>query len=83
MFYHEDPRRLQPLMDYIMKNFHTMDFNGESSFDAVKVLSLFSTVFQQLNWKFTPWIDEVIDRCWPQIYSEHDDVSSVAYLTVT
>lgn len=77
MFYNEDPRRLQPLMDYIMNEFHSMDFNSESSFDAVKVLWLFSAVFEELNWKFSPWINEVLDRCWPQIHSEHDDVSLI------
>lgn len=77
MFYHEDPRRLQPLMDYIMNEFHCMDFNSESSFDAVKVLSLFSAVYEGLNWKFSVWIDDVLDHCWPQIHSEHDDVSDI------
>jgi proteasome activator subunit 4 len=75
MFYNEDPRRLQPLVDFIMNEFHSMDFNGESSFDAVKVLSLFQSFYEGLNWKFSAWIDEVLDRCWSQIHSEHDDVS--------
>lgn len=77
MFYNEDPRRLQPLVDFIMNAFHTMDFNGESSFDALKVLSLFTAVYEELNWKFSAWTDEVLDRYWPQIHSEHDDVSHV------
>jgi proteasome activator subunit 4 len=83
MFYNEDPRRLQPLVDFIMNEFHSMDFNGESSFDAVKVLSLFRSLCEGLNWKFSAWIDEVIDRCWPQIQSEHDEVSHFRYHQTT
>jgi proteasome activator subunit 4 len=74
LFYNEDPRRLQPLVDFIMNEFHSMDFNGESSFDAVKVLSLFRSLYEGLDWKFSAWTDEVLDRYWPQIQSEHDDV---------
>ena len=58
-----------------MSEFHTMDFNGESSFEAVKVLSLIRALYESLDWKFSAWTDEVLERCWPQISSEHDDVS--------
>jgi len=61
-------------MDYFMEEFKTTDYNGESSFDAIRTLSLFRGLYEELNWKFSPWIDEVIDRCWPEISGEHEDV---------
>lgn len=76
MFYHKDPRRVQPLVDYLMDQFKMVDYNSEMSFDAVKVLSLFRAFYEELGWKFSAWADEVIERCWVEIYSEHDDVSS-------
>lgn len=88
MFYNEDPRRLQPLMDFVLNAFRSIDFNGESSFEALKALSLFRAVYEELNWKFSAWVDEVLDHCWPQIHSEHDDViiqtihSTSALLTI-
>jgi proteasome activator subunit 4 len=77
MFYNKDPRRVQPLVDYLMNEFQTMDYNGEMSFDAVKILSLFRAFYEELSWKFSAWTDQVLERCWPEIHSEHDDVSII------
>lgn len=74
MFHNVDPRRVQPLVDFVLGAFNNLDFNGESSFDALKILSLLRAVYEELNWKFSAWIDDVLDQCWPQIHSEHDDV---------
>lgn len=52
----------------------TMDFSAELSFDVIKKLSLFRACYEGLSWKFTPWLDEYIERCWKEIHSEHDDV---------
>lgn len=76
MFYNKDPRRLQPLVDYLMEAFKNMDYNPDMSFDAVKVLSLFRAFYEELGLKFTAWADEVLKIVWPQIHSDHDDVSS-------
>jgi len=81
MFYNKDPRRVQPLVDYLMDEFRSMDYNGEMSFDAVKILSLFRAFYEELNWKFSAWAAEVLERCWPEIHSEHDDVSVVLPLS--
>lgn len=83
LFYRQDPRRFQPLVDFILDEFHSVDFNGESSFDAVKVLSLFRSFYEGLDWKFSAWTDEVLDRFWSQIHSEHDEVSHLRYKHIT
>ncbi len=74
-FYNKDPRRMQPMVDYLFEKFNSVDFNAESTFDVVKVLSFFRAFYEELSWKFAPWTDEVLRRCWPEISSEHDDVS--------
>ncbi len=74
MFYKKDPRRVQPIFDYLLESFTTMDYNAELSFDVVKILSLFRTCYEELGWKFSAWMDEVLQRCWKEIYSEHEDV---------
>ncbi|KZP32253.1 hypothetical protein FIBSPDRAFT_907345 [Athelia psychrophila] len=74
IFYNHDPRRIQPLVDFLFNQFHTVEFSGESSFATVKVLDLFQAMYEGLDWKFSAWSDEVVDRYWPQIYSEHDEV---------
>jgi proteasome activator subunit 4 len=64
------------LVDYVVNEFNSLDFNGESSFDVVKALSLFRSFYAQMGWKFFAWTDNVVNRCWPEIHGEHDDVSN-------
>ncbi|KAJ7071321.1 hypothetical protein C8F01DRAFT_1216892 [Mycena amicta] len=75
LFHNKDPRRLQPLVDHIMELWLTMDFQTELTFDATKILSIFKAFYQELNWKFTAWTDEVVERCWKQLeVNEHEEV---------
>jgi proteasome activator subunit 4 len=75
MFHHKDPRRLLPLVEHIIEQFDNMDYNGPSSLESVKVLSLFRALYTKLEWKFTPWADSTLERFWREVHSEHDDVS--------
>lgn len=74
MFYHKDPRRLQPLVDFLLDAFTNLDFNAELSFDAVKVIALYRAFFEELGRKFMPWVDDTVERSWSEIHGEHDDV---------
>lgn len=74
VFYQKDPRRLIPIVDFLTEAFMSLDFSSEMSFDAVKVLSLFRAFYEELGIKFTPWVNNTLSRCWPELHSEHDDV---------
>lgn len=74
MFYHRDPRRVQPLVDYIVTTFRSLDYNAEMAFDAVKTATLYRAFYEELGRKFMPWTDETVERSWAEISSEHDDV---------
>ncbi|KDQ54765.1 hypothetical protein JAAARDRAFT_71570 [Jaapia argillacea MUCL 33604] len=74
IFYRKDPRRAQPIVDFLIEEFQLLDYNAESSFDAVKTLCFFRSFFEELDWKFSAWIEDVLRRIWPEIGSEHDDV---------
>lgn len=80
MFYHRDPRRIQPLVDHIVTAFRSLDYNAEMSFDAVKIATLYRAFYEELGRKFMPWTDETVERSWAEISSEHDDVCSLPYL---
>ncbi|KAG5648200.1 hypothetical protein DXG03_006155 [Asterophora parasitica] len=73
-FYRTDPRRVQPLVDYIVNEFQNIDYNAEMSFDGMKVLSLFRAFYEELGRKFTAWADDALARSWSEINSEHDDL---------
>ncbi|KAI9066676.1 hypothetical protein FKP32DRAFT_1589371 [Trametes sanguinea] len=74
VFYNKDPRRLQPIVDRIMDEFKTVDFNGESTFEIIQVLCFFRAFYEQLGIKFAPWVDDVMSRCWSELKCEHEDV---------
>lgn len=76
MFHHKDPRRLQPLVEHLVEQFNSMDYNGPSSLESVKVLALFRAFYTELEWKFISWSDSTMDRFWREVHSEHDDVRS-------
>ncbi|CAL1696420.1 unnamed protein product [Somion occarium] len=79
IFCNRDPRRVQPLLDQLLVELHAVDFNGESTFDIVKILSFFRSFYEQIDWKFFAWADEALSIYWSQIGSEHDDV--LAYIS--
>ncbi|GBE78103.1 hypothetical protein SCP_0109850 [Sparassis crispa] len=75
VFFNKDPRRVQPLVDFIVAEFDNVDFNSESTFDVIQVLSFFRAFYEELGLKFIGWIDDVIKRCWLELdRSEHEDV---------
>lgn len=76
MFYNRDPRRYQVLVDHLIAEFNSTDYNGESSLNAVKALSFLRALYEEEGWKFTAWTDAAIERVWPEMSSEHDEVRS-------
>lgn len=74
VFFRKDPRRVQVLVDQVLSEFKSLDFNSELSFDVIKTLSLFRAWYEGMGWKAAPWVDECLDRYWAELHSEHDDV---------
>ena len=74
MFHKRDPRRHQALVDYLVQEFCSTDYNGESSLNAVKSLCFFRAFYEEQNWKFSGWMDLAVERVWAEISSEHDEV---------
>jgi proteasome activator subunit 4 len=73
MFHKRDPRRYQALVDYLVQEFCSTDYNGESSLNAVKALCFFRAFYEEENWKFSGWVDQAVERVWTEISSEHDE----------
>lgn len=63
-----------PIIEYVFQRFMTVDFNGESSFEAIKVASFHRALAEEMGWKFTAWTDTTVVRYWKEIASEHDEV---------
>jgi proteasome activator subunit 4 len=74
MFSNRDPRRVQPLVDFVVGQFMDADWNTESSFDATRALAAFRAFYENLGWKATAWMPEAMGRAWPELTGEHDEV---------
>lgn len=73
---------MQPLVDWVVSKFEAADLNGESTFDAVKILCIFRAFYEEMGWKSSAWMDEAVQRVWPDIVGEHDDVRPPFWLEV-
>ena len=65
---------MQPLVDYVIDTFKNCDLNGELSFSAVTIASFTRAFYEELGWRASPWMDEILDRYWSDLNSEHDEV---------
>ncbi|KAL5535214.1 BLM3_1 [Sanghuangporus sanghuang] len=74
LFVSRDPRRIKPLVDYVVESFKTGDFNAELSFNAVKIASFTRAFYEELGWRSYAWIDEIVDRYWAELNNEHDEI---------
>ncbi|CCM01642.1 uncharacterized protein FIBRA_03703 [Fibroporia radiculosa] len=80
VFFNRDPRRLQPMVDHVVAAFKGVNFNSESAFDVIQVLAFYRALYEELGWKFLPWIDDALEKCWRELgRTEHDDV--LAYIS--
>ncbi|KZT61305.1 hypothetical protein CALCODRAFT_514830 [Calocera cornea HHB12733] len=69
-----DPRRLQPLIDYIIANGLEVDFNNQSSFEVVKKESFVRAIDADLGWRFSAWAGDFFERYWEEVGSQHEEV---------
>ncbi|KAH7104159.1 hypothetical protein BKA62DRAFT_635182 [Auriculariales sp. MPI-PUGE-AT-0066] len=74
LFNGRDPRRTQPLVDFVVDQGLTADYNGESSIEASRSASFWRSMAEELGWRFTAWVDQYVERHWQELASEHDEV---------
>ncbi|CCA68831.1 hypothetical protein PIIN_02692 [Serendipita indica DSM 11827] len=71
-----DPRRpfCDLIVKYLVQENQMMEYNQELSFDAVRVCSFTQAMAEAFGWRFRPWVEPILDRHWPELGSEHDEV---------
>ncbi|EJD55475.1 hypothetical protein AURDEDRAFT_109790 [Auricularia subglabra TFB-10046 SS5] len=74
VFGNRDPRRSQPLVDYVVEQGLITDYNGESSFEASRSASFWRALAEELGWRFAAWTDQYVERHWAELASEHEEV---------
>lgn len=74
IFCNRDPRRSQPLVDFVVEQGLTTDYNGESSFESSRSASFWRAMAEELGWRFSAWTDQWVERHWVELASEHEEV---------
>ncbi|KZW02065.1 hypothetical protein EXIGLDRAFT_736784 [Exidia glandulosa HHB12029] len=74
IFCNRDPRRSQPLVDFVVEQGLTTDYNGESSFESSRSASFWRAMAEELGWRFAAWTDQWVERHFVELASEHEEV---------
>jgi proteasome activator subunit 4 len=69
VLFQRDPRRVQPLVDYLLEVGRSVDYANGSAFELKKAVSMTSSLVRCFGWRFEPWADEFIDICFNQASS--------------
>lgn len=71
VFFQRDPRRLQPLADFVLEVGRSADYANGSAFEIKKAAVTLSSMIRCLGWMFEPWTDEFIDIMFNQAISSN------------
>lgn len=76
--FQRDPRRVQPVVDFLLEVGRTADYATGSVFEVKKAATMTAAVIRTLGWRFEPWADEFIDISFgPAISSDFVDVRNL------
>lgn len=59
-FYKRDPRRMQPMLDFVLEKAHSCDVTSSSAFESTKSLTWLSCLMRCMTWRFDAWSDSFI-----------------------
>lgn len=64
VMYQRDPRRLGPLVSFILNNGRAVEFVNSTSADLRSNLTLVSAAIRCFTWRFSPWAEEFRELYW-------------------
>ncbi|KAG8908485.1 hypothetical protein FRB99_005843 [Tulasnella sp. 403] len=76
IFINRDPRRVQPLIQWLVQKGLSLEFNAESSFEPIKIAFFMRALIETLGWRFAAWTPAFLELYWKEIGGEHDEVLS-------
>jgi proteasome activator subunit 4 len=76
--YQRDPRRMQPMVDYLLEVGQSVDYTQDSAFELKKATALSSSLMRCLAWRFEPWADDFVKLYFgPAISSDYVDIRNL------
>lgn len=78
VMYQRDPRRLGPLVSFILDNGRSVDFVNSTSADLRSNLTLMSAIIRCFTWRFAPWADEFRNLYWQRgMLSDYSQIATL------
>lgn len=72
-----DPRRLQPLVDFIIQRAHDADLNGGSAFALNKSLTFMHSLMRCMSWRFDAWSEQLSSEYFDALGNDYAEVRLV------
>ncbi|CED83025.1 Uncharacterized conserved protein [Phaffia rhodozyma] len=61
-FFKRDPRRVQPMIDFVIQKAKSLDYSAGFAFEITKSLNFINCLMRCLSWRFDAWSGEFIDE---------------------
>lgn len=72
VLYHRDPRRMLPLINWILKQGNLFENASSSAWSQAFSISIMRTAIKTINWRFSKWSSEISPMYWNINALNHD-----------
>ena len=72
VLYHRDPRRMLPLISWILKQGNLFENASSSAWSQAFSISIMRTAIKTINWRFSKWSSEISPMYWNINALNHD-----------
>ncbi|KLO18849.1 hypothetical protein SCHPADRAFT_819201 [Schizopora paradoxa] len=71
IFKDRDPRRIQPLLNYVVEMFEACDFNSQFPFHVEVPATFIIATMTAIGWRSEPWLEKIVNQYWLGLKAEH------------
>lgn len=73
-FYKTDPRRIQPLMSFVLEKARSVDLDAGSAFEVTKSLTFLNCLIVRLSWRFDAWTGGMVDEMFASLGNDFAEI---------
>lgn len=73
-FFKRDPRRLQPMVDFVLETARSADLSAGSAFGITKALTFLNSLMRCLSWGFEPWTGNMKEEFFAALDNDYAEI---------
>lgn len=77
ILHEQDPRRFKPIVDFVMENALSADFQGDSAFNLARRAHLARSFFRCIRWRGRAWSPDIAALCFRSLDCPYAEVRNV------